>query len=410
MEYETTHPWISFQIDLSKAPVPFWLSLGEAKSKCEHLAKIPLLPAVAKKMHTVFLARGALATTAIEGNTLTEKEALKVVRGESKLPKSQQYLKKEIENIVKATNIILDDIEKTGSRDITVEDIKKYNFLVLDGLETEEHVIPGKFAECPVGVAGYKGVSWQEAPQLVGDLCAWLNGATFKSMADDLIIRGIVKAILAHVYIAWIHPFGDGNGRTSRLLEFRFLIEAGVPSPAAHLLSNHYNKTRTEYYRRLDEASKNGGNLLPFLQYAVNGFVDQLKKQLQLVKLQQWKISWISYVHEVIDKKSASSRRQLKLILALSATWDEVPPSKLTTLTPEVAKLYANKTAKTISRDINKLEQLGLLVRVKRKSGNFVRARQETILSFLPRGEKDLMMKQNFEDFDFTEEDELFDI
>ncbi len=38
--------------------------------------------------------------------------------------------------------------------------------------------------------------------------------------------------------MAWIHPFGDGNGRTARLLEFLILARCGmVPLPAAHLLS-----------------------------------------------------------------------------------------------------------------------------------------------------------------------------
>jgi Fic/DOC family len=41
----------------------------------------------------------------------------------------------------------------------------------------------------------------------------------------------LVKAILAHLYIAWIHPFGDGNGRAARLMELRILLEAGVPMP-----------------------------------------------------------------------------------------------------------------------------------------------------------------------------------
>jgi Fic family protein len=39
----------------------------------------------------------------------------------------------------------------------------------------------------------------------------------------------ILKAILAHLCLAWIHPFGDGNGRTARLVEFQILIFPGCP-------------------------------------------------------------------------------------------------------------------------------------------------------------------------------------
>jgi hypothetical protein len=76
-------------------------------------------------------------------------------------------------------------------------------------------------------------------------------------------VYAILKAMVAHLYLAWTHPFGDGNGRTARLIEFHILLSAGVPSPAAHLFSNHYNQTRAEYYRQLDRASKSGGH--PFL-------------------------------------------------------------------------------------------------------------------------------------------------
>ena len=63
----------------------------------------------------------------------------------------------------------------------------------------------------------------------------------------------VIQAIVAHVYIAMIHPFGDGNGRTARLIEFYILLRAGLPDMASHILSNHYNDTRQEYYRRLDQ-------------------------------------------------------------------------------------------------------------------------------------------------------------
>ncbi len=80
---------------------------------------------------------------------------------------------------------------------------------------------------------------------------------------------------MAHLYIAWIHPFGDGNGRTARFLEVKILLRAGIPTVAAHLLSNHYNATRSAYYRQLQRASASGGYVAPFIQYALQGFIDE---------------------------------------------------------------------------------------------------------------------------------------
>ncbi len=57
-------------------------------------------------------------------------------------------------------------------------------------------------------------------------------------------------------------------------------LPADVPSTAAHLFSNHYNRTRAEYYRQLDRASKSGGDLISFLNDAVRGLFDGLREQL----------------------------------------------------------------------------------------------------------------------------------
>src|SRR4029077_4132009 len=66
-KYEGTHPWIKFQVDLNHAPVSLWLNLGEAQSKCEHISNEPLRPSLAKELHQLYVAKGVLATTAIEG-------------------------------------------------------------------------------------------------------------------------------------------------------------------------------------------------------------------------------------------------------------------------------------------------------------------------------------------------------
>lgn len=109
-----------------------------------------------------------------------------------------------------------------------------------------------------------------------------------------------------------MRPFGDGNGRIARLLEFYLLMDADVPLPAAHLLSDHYNKTRSEYYRQLDRASKSCGGVLPFPAYACQGLLDGLRTQVTMVREQQQKVAWENYVHEVFRqmKESASHKRQ----------------------------------------------------------------------------------------------------
>jgi len=383
--YLQTHPWLTFSVNMHKATPRLWLALGEAQSKSQHLAGVPLKPEVAQILHQVFLARGALATTAIEGNTLSEKEALDIVQNKSTLPKSQDYLRTELQNIIDATNAILTEIEARGATPLTAQEIKNYNMAVLRGLTLPDHVRPGECVKTDVIVAGYHGAPWRECEDLLDRLCEWLNGPDFRSDPEQAISYGILKAVVAHLYLVWIHPFGDGNGRTARLLEVRFLIEAGVPSAAGHLLSNFYNRTRSEYYRQLSNASKNGGDITGFLSYAITGFVEELRNQIKIVKQQQWSVSWKNHIFEAFEgRHSIADKRQRSLVLAMSNFTKPLSKPALRRITPELAVAYAGKTDKTLSRDLNALEQMGLVV----KTPNGFRAAVEQILAFLPAGKK----------------------
>jgi len=380
--YEKTHPWIKFSVNLSQVHPQLWINLGECKSKCEHISGVPLRPTTAKELHQLYLAKGVLATTAIEGNTLSEEEVLKHLEGKLKLPPSREYLAQEIDNIIKGCNQITDAIASGSPPSLCLERIKELNAIVLEKLQFEEGVIPGQIRKYSVGVARYRGAPWEDCEYLVGRLCEWLNGEDFKSRPGGEIIYAIIKAVVCHLYLAWIHPFGDGNGRTARLVEFQILIASGVPAPAAHLLSNHYNLTRSEYYRQLDQASRSGGEILPFINYAVQGFLDGLRSQLEIIRDQQWDIVWRNYVHEQFRArtKTASQRRQRELILELSRKIEPTPFPEIRLLSPAITEAYARKTSKTLQRDINALIKMGLA----EKTSRGVRAKKEIILSYLP--------------------------
>jgi hypothetical protein len=213
-----------------------------------------------------------------------------------------------------------------------------FNRIVLDGLELPEEVTPGEIRRDRVGVARYPGPLPEDCAFLLARLCDWLNGPELLPPEPArMTLYGMVRAILAHLYLAWIHPFGDGNGRTARLVEFLALVSSGVPSAAAHLLSNHYNETRSDYYRQLDQASRSGGDVLPFLQYALQGFVDGLQGQLIVIRKQQWDMTWRDHVHEVIKgRRSPVNDRRRDLILDLSQRDVPVPIEEIRHITPRI--------------------------------------------------------------------------
>ena len=226
----------------------------------------------------------------------------------------------------------------------------------------------------------YRCAPAEDCDHLLEQLCKALNGfPTPDGCAEQFLI---IKAVFAHLYFVWIHPFGDGNGRTARLLELFILLAAGFPQPTGHLLSNHYNRTRPRYYERLEAAVRGPDQVIAFVNYSINGMVEGLREQIAYIREQQWQVAWTNYVHDQFqDAQSASDVRRRHVVMALSAHREGVGQSRVAGLTPEIALEYAGKTAKTLVRDINALLQMGLIVKV---SGGKVRANREAILAFLP--------------------------
>ncbi len=383
--YETTHPWIKFQFDQRQIHPKLWILLGEAQSKCEHIAGVPLRPATAAELHRLYLAKGALGTTAIEGNTLSEKEVLDQLDGKLRLPPSKEYLGTEIDNIVKACSSILKELrDSNGVSEITIEGIKKLNKQVLEGLPINEEVIPGEIRTYSVGIEGigYRGAPAEDCEYLLNRLCEWLN-TNFRIFSDKEfgVVIALLKAIISHLYLAWIHPFGDGNGRTARLLEFKILLASGVPTPAAHLLSNFYNETRQEYYRQLTRASQTGGDIITFVEYAVRGFVDGLKIQLKTIQEQQLDVVWRNYIHEMFkDMNKRSEVRLRHLALDISKQKEPIPMDKIKDISPRVAAHYARLSSRALPRDIKFLVKMDLI----ETTSEGIRAKKELISSFLP--------------------------
>ncbi|NOZ79295.1 MAG: Fic family protein [Acidobacteria bacterium] len=384
--YQSTHPWITFSLDLGRAPAKLWILLGEARSKCDHLVSIPLKPKVSNRLHQIYLAKGVQATTAIEGNTLTEEQVIQHLKGELRLPPSKEYLAREVDNIIKACNTITEEILGSAIENVGVvseSELCRYNREVLEGLDNEDHVVPGHVRESlEVTVGPYRGAPAADCRYLLQRLCGWLNEWDI-GVGDDLgVVPVIIKAVLAHLYLAWIHPFADGNGRTARLLEFKILVAGGVPTVAAHLLSNHYNQTRSRYVRELSRASRTSDGVISFLLYAVQGFVDQLVEQIRFILAQQHMIAWKDLVHETFGaSRSTTKKRQRDLALAIARNGEPVPYDRVTSLTTDLALAYGKRTRATLQRDLKMLRVLGLIVL--EKEG--YRAKFESMFAFLPR-------------------------
>ncbi|MEA3547090.1 MAG: Fic family protein [Thermodesulfobacteriota bacterium] len=246
--------------------------------------------------------------------------------------------------------------------------IRDFHKMISSNLGEHLDAIPGRFRDDNRVVGPYLAPDRKYVPELISNLCEWLrrdfhytDGQNFKT--------AVIEAIVAHVYLEWIHPFGDANGRTGRLLEFYILLRAGLPSIVSHILSNFYNQTRSEYYRQLNDARKNR-NLTGFIKYAVKGFRDGLRENLDVIQDNQFSIFWHNHIYESFahlkyTKKDAFKRKR-DLILQFPIN-KEVSVDDVILLTPSIAQKYAIVKRSTVLRDLKELQKMNLLLKVGRK-------------------------------------------
>jgi Fic family protein len=391
-------PWISFNVALKDMDPRFWMLLGEARSKCDHLTRVPTPPTVAQELHRVALTKGAHATTSIEGNTLTEDEVAALIERTTATPEDD-YQVQEVRNVVDAYNSVIQRLS-TGERPaLTPELICEFNRLVLRDLETPSEVVPGSFRQHSVAVGPYRAPDAGDCEGLLHQMCEWLNGPSFSGDGAMRVPVAIIRASLAHLYLAWIHPFGDGNGRTARLCEFLVLMTSGVPTSAAHLISNHCNNTRPEYYRQLQYASKSGGDVTQFrrldggimssfrgacdeefLRYCAEGFVLGLADQLRWLYDRQLVLTWREYVAKHVSGRDPDVRSRRAMVAEQLLVHPAASKASIPRLSPELAAIYAVNGPKTLTRDLSELVACGLIS----VDGEEYRANREILSSLMP--------------------------
>ena len=376
--WQGDHSFLTFALERVELSETTLVMLGECSSKIEHIAGVPLKPDAAQDLYMIFLAKGVHGTTAIEGNTLSEEQVRQRIDHTLTLPTSQAYLGQEIDNIVKACRLIIQQTKDGEPFNVSPDAVKRLNAMVLEKLEVPPEVVPGQFRNHSVMVGDYRSPSPTYTEELIGRYCDFMMSPQWREPLGTTLVLPILKAIVGHIYFAWIHPFGDGNGRTARLIEFDSLIRSGVPAISAHLLSDHYNKTRTAYYRALSEARR---DINAFIDYAVQGFVDGLREQLVTIRKYQFQTAWVNYVHDQFKGHMGSTQhRRRDVVLALTAMEKPIPTKGVRTLSQQIETEYRHLTDKTVVRDLNALEQLDL---VRYEGGGYV-ANIERMRAFLP--------------------------
>ena len=200
----------------------------------------------------------------IEGNTLTLRETQIVLEGITVGGKS---IKEHLEAINHEQAILyLDDLVKTENP-INEWNIKSIHQLILKGIDNDN---AGQYRKENVIIKGAVHIppDYLQLPELMEKLI--INYNTWNKY------HPIIKAAILHGELVKIHPFVDGNGRTSRLLMNLDLMNSG------YLPVIIKKESRLKYYEALDKAHTTG-NYADFVKLVTELEMEMLKKYLELV-------------------------------------------------------------------------------------------------------------------------------
>jgi len=333
-----------------------------AKSHYRAISELPVLPQWAAQLDDEIIRRSIFGTAAIEGNPLNEQQVQEIIRSEIP-PAAEHQADREIFNLKKAYDFLREArraaLEQTFL-DLNEDLLIQMNNIITEGVEYEDH-LPGMYRDhrASVGDKAHGGVyvppkHKQDIKTLMAAFVEWINSEDIK--AEDPFVRGV----LAHYHFAAIHPFGQGNGRTARLIEALILSMSGIKY-LPPMLSNFYYDHIDDYYRAFREVQKSKEHHMDgFLHFCL----DALQESALNLRTTVYSFIRILIVNQHIDllkkNKRISVRQHDLLKLMISGPIFRLTLRTMLTESPFVS-LYRNCSEATARRDLKKLEMIGII-------------------------------------------------
>lgn len=324
----------------------------------ESIKYIPILPNMASQIEEELIKKSIFSTAAIEGNSLTQEDVDKIVENK-KINFSKERFVKEIQNLKTAYNNIKDINVLDTKIQITQDLIKNYHKIITDGLERETN-IPGQYRNTKVIVGNQEHGGTNVPPKIFEDIknlmeefVSWIN-------SNELLeIHPIFRACIAHLSLALIHPFGDGNGRTSRIIEAHILKSAGYRFVYT-MLSNYYYKNIDEYFITFSKVLKNEDNdISDFISFYLKGMLESIKTIREKIYIIITGLSLQSYLLHLKKTNQISPRQYDFLSIMLDNNKEITEKEILEDI--NLKMIYNDLSSRTLKRDLEYLVGLNLL-------------------------------------------------
>lgn len=354
-------------------------NVGTIEVAREIIDEAPLVPAWEAKFKEDAVVRTVHFGTHVEGNDLTLQEAEKLVRTDPGRDESASDVAKragvmardrDVQEVINYRNVLkyIDQLVEGMKANRRANPAFKFRytqdqFLQMHALSTEKVVAAnevGNFRQTQVVVRGlnkgevvHRPPNAVEVPYQIEDFFNWLNSKATHEM------HPVIKAAIAHRELARIHPFTEGNGRTSRAMALLILAVEGIDARRFFSIEEHFDKNIEEYYAAFDKVVKEGNDLTSWVEF----FSISLAIEMDKIKERVKRLSIDMKLKDKIGgKQVALTERQIRLIEYMEVhSWMSMVAARDTL--PMVSD-------DTLLRDLKDLMKKGLVKKKGRTKGS----------------------------------------
>lgn len=229
----------------------------------------------------------AIASSQLEGAATSRQAAKKMLR-EGKKPKNRS------EQMILNSYVSMKSIEESyKEKDMTMDLLLElHGMITLDTIDSEGERPRLRNENDPIVVSDeVSGEIYHEGPLMSFALPELERLVAFAN--DDLeateFIHPVIKAIMLHFWIGYLHPFTDGNGRLARLLFYWYLMKKGYWAFAYLPISKVIKRSPKQYIMAYVYSEQDDNDLSYFINYniqkiklAVRDFIEYLERQASM--------------------------------------------------------------------------------------------------------------------------------
>jgi Fic family protein len=301
------------------------------------------------------LGRAIRASNSIEGYVIPKDDVVAAAEGEA--VDATEDTQRATEGYRRAMTHVL-GLATDPTFEWSAAVIKALHYMML-----EHHLdkLPGQWRNGPVYVVDekdrtvYEGPEFARVPSLMAEFVDNLSAGT-------AAVPGIVRGAMAHLNMAMIHPFKDGNGRMARCLQTLVLARSGALDPIFSSIEEYLGRNTGPYYDILADVGhgrwRPDADAHPWLRFCLRAHFYQAQTFLRRTREAE---TVMNALEGEVTRRGLPERTKLAL-------WDAATGYKVKNNTYRAAAEISHGLA---SKDLMALAGSGLLVPIGERKGRY---------------------------------------